>query len=130
MKTIINVLAGLVMAAGLAGPAVAELYNPAGIWVTGTGETKFEVRLCGDGDELCGTLIWLGEGGREELRQFVNQPLMDTARRVGNQKWRGEVFIFGRHLKGSVEISTADRLVIKGCDGVLCESITLYRSQR
>lgn len=127
MKMMLKALAGLAVVVGLTGPTLAELYNPAGVWVTGTGETKFEVRLCGDGDELCGTLIWLGPGGREELRPFVNQPLMDTARRVGNQKWRGEVFLFGRHLNGSVEIPEANRLVVKGCDGVLCESINLYR---
>ena len=43
----------------LAQPAMA---SPEGIWEIEMRDSRYNVELCGDGTQLCGTLIWLGNG--------------------------------------------------------------------
>ena len=70
-------------------PEGLKLNNPAGIWVTDGGESKYELTLCGDGDDLCGKLIWSNDNDLgTKLKPYIGQMMLVNAPRVANQEWR------------------------------------------
>lgn len=128
MKTIARMLPAAV-AAALFGPAMAAtIHSPAGVWITNGGESKYELTLCGDGDDLCAKMIWANDStlGRK-LKRYVGEHMLVTAPRVATQKWRGDITIQGVTVNGSVEILDADNIHVRGCSGLLCQGVELLR---
>ena len=108
-------------------PALAA-QSPAGTWQTVTGESRFEVSLCGDGTEVCAKLVWL----RSDARTAENLPYLNTyvllnAQRALNNKWRGEAAYQGEVVKGTLTLVDSDTLTINGCKGALCQKFELSR---
>ena len=108
-------------------PALAA-QSPAGTWQTVTGESRFEVSLCGDGTEVCAKLVWL----RSDARTAENLPYLNTyvllnAKRALNNKWRGEAAYQGEVVKGTLTLVDSDTLTINGCKGALCQKFELSR---
>ena len=87
MNIAIKTLGAISAAFLISGPALAEIYSPAGTWVTGPKDSRYEVTLCGDGDDMCGKLVWL-QSPSKELSPYLNKLVLDTAKRIGNQTWR------------------------------------------
>lgn len=123
-------LAAAVLAIGLgAGQAAGvTLYSPAGTWVTNGGESKYELRLCGDGDDLCAVMTWANDSdlGRK-LKPFVGQNMVLEAPRIGDQLWRGRLTWQGHTVRGNIELRDRNTIHIKGCNGAVCQTVELLR---
>ena len=129
MKTISRAFSIAVVAGVLAGPALAgTIHSPAGLWVTNGGESKYELTLCGDGDDLCAKMVWVNDTELgQKLRPYLGEAMLVTAPRVATQKWRGQITLQGRTVKGSIEILDANNIHVRGCEGALCQGVELIR---
>lgn len=129
MKTSSRAFWAVAVAGVLAGPAMAAtIYSPAGIWVTNGGESKYELTLCGDGDDLCAKMIWVNESELgQKLKPYLGEAMLVMAPRVATQKWRGQITLQGRTVKGSIELLDADNIHVRGCEGMLCQGVELIR---
>lgn len=126
MNIAIKTLGAISAAFLISGPALAEIYSPAGTWVTGPKDSRYEVTLCGDGDDMCGKLVWL-QSPSKELSPYLNKLVLDTAKRIGNQTWRGGVDIAGHKARGTITLVDRNTLDIKACNGATCAQFQLYR---
>jgi uncharacterized protein (DUF2147 family) len=123
--------AALALFAGLAaiGPAFA---NPVGIWEIEMRDSRYAVELCGDGTQLCATLIWLGNGAdNAENLPYLNTLLIDHARQTKPGQWKGDLNIYGQKASGTITQVGADQISLRGCVAlVLCKSYQMYRYQQ
>lgn len=129
MKTILRAVSAFAAVGMFAGPAMAApIQSPAGIWVTNGGESKYELTLCGDGDDLCAKMIWANDSELgQKLKAYVGEAMLVTAPRVATQKWRGQITLYGRTVKGSIELRDANNIHVRGCEGLLCQGVELIR---
>jgi len=110
-----------------ASPALAA-QSPAGTWQTTTGESRFEVTLCGDGTQVCAKLIWLREDARTaENLPYLNSYVLLGAKRALENKWRGDAEYLGEVVRGTLTLVDHDTLTINGCEGALCKKFELNR---
>lgn len=116
-----------VMAALLAVPAA--MASPAGIWEIEMRDSRYRVELCGDGTELCATLIWLGNSAdNAENLPYLNTLLIDHARPTGPNQWKGDLHIFGQSGTGTITQVGADQITLRGCAFVVvCRTYQMYR---
>ena len=126
MKSTIMGAAVTACALLISAPAFAEIYSPAGTWTTGHKDSRYEITLCGDGDDMCGTLVW-SKDQSPEARRLLNTMVVDTARRVGNQEWYGVTNIAGNRFRGTLTLVDRDTLHIKACNGLFCGEFDLFR---
>lgn len=126
MKTLVRTLVAAVLSVALVAPASASL---SGIWEIETKDSRYDVTMCGDGTELCAELIWLGNGGdTAKNRPYLNTLLIDQARPVGPNKWKGELNLFGQTASGTITRLGEDTVRIQGCVlFVVCKSYKLHR---
>lgn len=108
-------------------PAFAA-QSPAGTWQTLTGESRFEVTLCGDGTEVCAKLVWLRNDARtSENLAYLNSYVLKGAKRALENKWRGSAEYMGEVVKGTLTLIDGDTITINGCKGALCQKFELTR---
>lgn len=124
-----------VLAAGLAGPALAD---PAGTWTTPEGKARVKIADCGGG--LCATVIALKEptdaNGKAKLdgknadeakrgRPIVGISLLSGMKPEGGQ-WRGQIYNpeDGKTYKAYMTEQGGDSLKIQGCalGGLVCKT--------
>jgi uncharacterized protein (DUF2147 family) len=111
----------------LATPAFA-VSSPAGTWQTTTGESRFEIELCGDGTEVCAKLVWLRDDARTaENISYLNSYVLLGAKRALENKWRGQAEYLGEVVTGTLTMVGADTMTINGCKGALCQKFVLNR---
>lgn len=110
----------------LALPAMA---SPEGIWEIEMRDSRYSVELCGDGTQLCGTLIWLGNGAdNAENLPYLNTMMIDHARQVKPNQWKGDLSIYGQRAGGTITQVSADQITLKGCVAfVICKTYQMYR---
>jgi len=110
----------------LAQPALA---SPEGIWEIEMRDSRYSVEMCGDGTQLCSTLIWLGRGAdNAENLPYLNTLLIDHARQVKPNQWKGDLHIYGQTAGGTITQVNEDEIVLKGCVMlVLCKTYRMYR---
>ena len=119
--------AAFVSAALTLTPAFAA-QSPAGTWQTVSGESRFEVTLCGDGTEVCAKLVWLREDARTpENLPYLNSYVLMGAKRALENKWRGSAEYMGETVKGTLTLVDGDTITINGCKGALCQKFELTR---
>ncbi|RUT34992.1 DUF2147 domain-containing protein [Arsenicitalea aurantiaca] len=112
----------------MAGGAMAETLDPRGTWESASGESRYEVSLCGDGTALCARLVWLRENEMTPKNiPYLGSYLVEAARRVGPSEWRGEVQVFGETLGGTLRQISTDRMELRGCKFIFCKSFMLNR---
>lgn len=133
----ISIAAAALLLCGLgAGPAAAQ--DTIGTWLSKSGETRVRIAACGA--ELCGTVIWQQNPGKD-----VNNP--DAARRdrpiVGirmmfgmkksGAEWNGQLYNFqdGKTYTGKMKLSGASAMELGGCvmGGLICRTQTWTRVQ-
>jgi uncharacterized protein (DUF2147 family) len=126
MRSVAKLLSGLILLAASGAPVLA---SPEGIWEIEMGDSRYRVEMCGDGTELCGTLIWLGKGADSpENRPYLNTMMIDHAEQVGQGKWRGELHLYGQSASGTITQVSDDQITLKGCVAVvICKSYQMYR---
>ncbi len=112
----------------LAAPAFAADVSPVGTWQTSTGESRYKVSYCGDGSQLCAKLIWLRSDAKkpENLAQ-LNKLVVNGAKAVSANKWRGTVTYQGKRVSGSVTLVGQNRMKLSGCQLIACKSVDFVR---
>jgi uncharacterized protein (DUF2147 family) len=123
MRKSVLVLGALAM---LAQPALA---SPEGTWEIEMRDSRYNVELCGDGTQLCATLIWLGNGAdNKENLPYLNTLLIDHAQQVGPNQWKGDLSIYGQHASGTITQVSEDQITLEGCViFVICKTYQMYR---
>jgi uncharacterized protein (DUF2147 family) len=123
MRKPVLVLGALAM---LAQPALA---SPEGTWEIEMRDSRYSVELCGDGTQLCGTLIWLGNGAdNAENLPYLNTLLIDHARQVKPNQWKGDLHIYGQTAGGTITQVSEDEIVLEGCVVlVICKTYRIFR---
>jgi hypothetical protein len=97
----------------LAQPVMA---SPEGTWEIEMRDSRYSVELCGDGTQLCGTLIWLGNGAdNAENLPYLNTLLIDHARQVRPNQWKGDLNIYGQRASGTITQVGENQITLKGC---------------
>jgi uncharacterized protein (DUF2147 family) len=127
MNTFAKILTAACVIATAATPAFAA-NSPAGTWQTASGESRFEITLCGDGTEVCAQLVWLRDDARTpENLQYLNSYVLLGAKRALENKWRGQAEYLGEVVKGTLTLVDDNTLTINGCKGALCQKFELSR---
>lgn len=116
----------LSLAALVASPALA---SPAGVWEIEMRDSRYNVEMCGDGTQLCGTLIWLGNGADSpENLPYMNTLLIDHAKQTRSNQWKGDLSIYGQRASGTITMVSADQITLRGCVAlVICKTYQMYR---
>lgn len=110
-----------------ASPSLAGDLTPIGEWQTTSGESRYEISQCGNGN-LCAKLIWLRSDARtEENLQYLNKNIVDGARRTGANRWKGDVQYGGDVFGGSMTLVSPEKLKLKGCKAIFCQSVEFVR---
>lgn len=127
MKSIKTILAAavLTLSAGIAN--AATIHSPEGTWVTNGGESKYEITLC-KGDAICAKMIWANDSALgAKLKQYVGKDALLELPRIGDQRWRGKIDWQGNVVRGTVDVTDANNIHIKGCNGAICQTVELIR---
>ncbi len=142
MTKFLKIAASAVLATLIAMPAVGgnavlpgnapasgnAVLSPAGEWQMATGEARVMIELCGDGTQVCATLVWLrNDVATAENMEYLNKQVVNGANRAANNKWRGEVTYQGETLNGALTVLDANTLKLTGCQAIACESMMLTR---
>jgi uncharacterized protein (DUF2147 family) len=117
------VLAGSIM------PAAAA--SPDGVWELETRDTRIQLNICGDGQQLCGALVWLSDADyNERYKPLLNKPMMERVTQVSPTQWRGKMRLFGHSAQGTITQVSEDQLTLEGCVLlVVCKTYQLYRHE-
>jgi uncharacterized protein (DUF2147 family) len=106
-------------------PGAAQAGDPAGLWQSESGLSRYQVRHCGPG--ICVKIVWIVEG--PEVRDAQNPTPALRGRRVmgidiasnfaptGPNIWTGRLYNFknGNLYSGRAELVSAHELHVKGC---------------
>lgn len=114
----------------MAPAAMAEqLASPVGTWEIEMRDSRYRVEMCGDGTQLCGTLIWLGNGAdTPENLPYLNTLMIDHAPRIGQNEWRGTLRIHGRTASGTIKQINDNQISLRGCALlIICKTFQMYR---
>jgi uncharacterized protein (DUF2147 family) len=115
----------------VAAPALAQGFaSPVGTWEIEMRDSRYEVAMCGEsGDQLCGTLIWLGgHADNDENRPYLNTLLIDHAPPAGENTWKGTLRIFGQTATGTITQLSDNQIQLEGCVAfIFCRTYQLYR---
>jgi uncharacterized protein (DUF2147 family) len=126
LKTVLAALTAVTMSAGIA--HAATIHSPEGVWVTNGGESKYQITLCGDGDDICAKMIWADDSALgARLKQYVGKDAVIEVPRIGDQRWRGKIDWQGNVVRGTIDITDASNIHIKGCNGAVCQTVELIK---
>jgi uncharacterized protein (DUF2147 family) len=125
-------IAGLLTALALCATPIsaAEFASPEGTWEIEMRDSRYAVEMCGpNGDALCGTLIWLGNGAdTPENMPYLNTMLIDHAPKVDENEWKGTLHLFGQTASGTITQVSDDQIALEGCFlMVFCRTYQMYR---
>lgn len=112
------------------GAGSAQFASPAGLWEIEMRDSRYAVEMCGpNGDRLCGTLIWLGNGAdTAQNLPYLNTLLIDHAQPSGQNRWRGTLRLYGQSASGTITQVGDDRIALEGCFLiVICRTYQLHR---
>ena len=117
------------MAIGVSAAQAETIHNPEGTWVTNGGESKYQIELCGKrGDAICAKMIWADDSALgQRLKQYVGKTDILEVPRTGNQRWYGKLEWQGHVVRGTIDITDANNIHIKGCNGAACQTVELIR---
>jgi len=129
MKRLGLVALGAALCLGAVAPAHA---SPEGTWEIEMRDSRYDVTLCGDGTQLCATLVWLGNGAdNEENLPYLNTMLIDHAEQVAPGEWKGELHIYGQKAAGTIKQVSDDQITLTGCVVfVVCKTYQMYRYEQ
>jgi uncharacterized protein (DUF2147 family) len=111
-------------------PAAAQSFaSPEGTWEIEMRDSRYRVEMCGDGTQLCGTLIWLGNGADSpENLPYLNTLMIDHAPQIGPNQWKGDLHIYGQSAAGTITQNSDNSISLEGCAFlVVCKTYQMYR---
>ena len=122
-------------------PGAAAANGLEGTWLTTGGKAIVEVKPCGDGDRLCGEIVWLkvptdasgrplrdgyNEDASQRSRPIMGLPVMLGLEPVAASQWQGPVYSPERGKAFDVQLvqRAANTIEITGCGlmGLVCET--------
>lgn len=128
LRMLISSFATVLLAVTFATSAIAQDLTPVGQWRLNTGQSHYDIVFCGDGTQLCATVIWLGpETLDEKTAPSLNKMIVDQARRTGDHRWRGIAKVYGLEVTGIVEQVSENEMKVTGCKFIFCKSFKLLR---
>ena len=127
MRLLVSIIAVAALALGAAGPALAA--SPDGVWELETRDTRIQLNVCGDGQQLCGSLVWLSDADyNERYKPLLNKPMMERVTQTAPNEWRGKMRLFGMSAQGTITQVSEDQLTLKGCVLIVaCKTYQMYR---
>lgn len=129
MRTVLRVLSVAAIAILAGAPAMgAAAQSPEGNWVTGPKDVRHEFKLCGkDGQELCAWLTYVLDQN-PRVQRYVGKQVLDRARRIGPQAWKGSLVFSGYRMNGTMTLIRPDEMEIEGCVAlIICGKFSMYR---
>lgn len=116
-----------IVAAGVT-VAYADDINPTGQWELTSGESRYRVSYCGEGNHLCAKLTWLRDDARtDENVALLNRYVVEHAAPADTNTWVGIMQYDGKIYEATARMVGTDALELKSCSGVFCKSFTLRR---
>jgi uncharacterized protein (DUF2147 family) len=105
-------------------PAFAE---DLGIYQTDDRKMDFQLATCGNGEDLCVTLLEArGSAATKQVKPYIGKLVVRNARAAGKNTWKG-VMRFGKYdVSGTMKLRPGKSFAMSGCVYlVLCDDITL-----
>ena len=126
VRKILGVAAGLMMAAASAGAVQA---SPNGVWELDSRDTRIQLALCGDGTQLCGTLVWLSDADyNKQYEPYLNAPVAEAIRQSGPNRWKGGLQLFGYKMSGTITQQSDTQMTLQGCALlVICKTYQMFK---
>lgn len=106
-------------------PVSALAADPTGTWAATDGKSRYEITYCGDGETLCGKLIWLRDAD-DPNRAYLNEVVVQGEQSAVN-KWTGTVIHDGGTYVGTMTMTGAESLKVTGCQAIFCQTVKLTR---
>lgn len=109
--------------------ALPAFASPAGVWELETRDTRFALEMCGDGTQVCGKLVWLSDADyNKQYLPYLDQPMADRLVPSGQNRWKGEMQLFGYKMAGTLTQRSANQMTLQGCAFlVVCRSYEMFR---
>lgn len=127
MTRTLNWTAAIAFASLSTVPALAAGPSPVGQWEISTGEARYQIVSCGEG-ELCAKLVWLRDDARTPQNlALLNSYVVRGAEPNGQGTWSGNVTFNGHDYRGTMTLLNHDLMSLKGCSGLLCQTVQLQR---
>jgi len=118
----------LALALGAAPVFAAVAADPTGIWQSTSGESRYKVTYCGDGQQLCAKLTWLRDDARtKDNVAYLNRYVVKGATETASNKWAGQLLYDGDSYDGSLTMTGSDSLKLSGCKGMFCKTMNFSR---
>lgn len=116
----------MMMLAASAGTAQAA---PNGVWELDSRDTRIALELCGDGTQLCGTLVWLSDVDyNEQYKPFLNAPVAEAISQSGPNRWKGAMQLFGHRIQGTITQQSDTQMTLQGCALlVICKTYQMFK---
>ncbi|MCS6762163.1 MAG: hypothetical protein MO846_09420 [Candidatus Devosia symbiotica] len=126
VRKMFGVAAGLLM---LAGSTAAAYASPNGVWELETRDTRIQLELCGDGTQLCGTLVWLSDVDyNKQYEPFLNAPVANAINQISPNRWKGAMRLFGQNITGTITQRSEAQMTLQGCAFlVICKSYQMLK---
>lgn len=120
------IAASLMMLASSVGAAYA---SPNGVWELETRDTRIALQLCGDGTQLCGTLVWLSDVDyNKQYEPYLNAPVANAIKQTGPNRWKGAMRLFGHDITGTITQRSDTQMTLQGCAFlVVCKTYQMFR---
>lgn len=127
-KFVLKIVAGLMVLTMSVAPTISGELSPVGKWQSTSGESRYEVTLCGDGTKLCAKLTWLRADARTaDNVKYLNKYVVRGARPTKANKWSGVVQFAGEKFGGTVILLSANKMRLSGCKLIMCQSFDFRR---
>ena len=126
MRKVIGAVASLMMLAGTMASAYA---SPNGVWELETRDTRIQLALCGDGTQLCGTLVWLSDADyNQQYQRYLNAPVANGIKQMGPNRWKGAMQLLGNNITGTITQQSETQMTLQGCALlVLCKTYKMFK---
>lgn len=126
VRKFIGVVMSLILVASSSGAAMA---SPNGVWELETRDTRIALELCGDGTQLCGTLVWLSDADyNEQYKRFLDAPVANGVKQTGPNRWKGAMQLLGNNITGTITQQSDTQMTLQGCALlVLCKTYKMFK---
>lgn len=123
-RFILPILATLLSTAALAEPNK----DVEGTWVADGGYASFELFLCGDGTQLCATLLALGENTEAPvLEPLVGNQILFDLPATGENQWGVGGSLENKNGAGTITLVSPTRIDATGCLADDCGSLSFSK---
>lgn len=122
LKTIVAVGAALIL--GMSPSMAANL----GIYQDELKQLDFQLTTCGDGTELCVTLLDArGSSRKDHVVPYIGKYIVANAKADGPNRWKGNIHIDKYDAGGTMVLVPGKSFTVTGCVFfVFCDDLNLY----